>query len=106
MLNTDISKSVSCQLVNMKCSNFLLEIDAKNKHSPCSVLMSLIDKPFQLKFNMPQVHMDSLSIRTFQVTAQPSFRTFRLIQACDYNWNLLHFCVNDPGLLKTESTRK
>lgn len=36
---------------------------AKNKHSPCSVLMPLIDKLFQLKFNMPQVHMDSLSKR-------------------------------------------
>lgn len=89
----------------MKRSILLLEIYAKNKHSPCSVLMPLIDKHFQLKFNMPQVHMESLSKRTFQVIAQPSFRTFGLIQAYDY-WNVLYFCVNDPGFLKTESTRK
>lgn len=32
---------------------------------------------------MPQAHMDSLSKKAFQVTAQPSFRTFELIQAYD-----------------------
>lgn len=54
---------VSCQLANMKCSIFLLEMYAKNKHSPCSVLMPLFDKLFQLKINMPQAQVDSLSKR-------------------------------------------
>lgn len=37
MLNTDIKNpDVSCQLANMKCSIFLLEMYAKNKHSPGS----------------------------------------------------------------------
>lgn len=78
------------KLINMKHSIFLLQIDAKNKNSLCSELLSLIDKLFQLKFNMPHGYLYSLWKKTFQTIKPSNFRT-RLIEADYKKWNQCNF---------------